>query len=83
MILKTLVQAVAGNQRAASKLKFQIPIELIKINLIWVYEELKASKNSLTDDFILKHLHEWEKIIEVKDLNGVFLMIGFYLYELI
>lgn len=83
MILKTLVQAIAGNERAANKLKFQIPIELIKINLIWVYEEYKACKHTFSDDFILKHLHEWDKIIDVKDLNGVFLMIGFYLYELI
>lgn len=38
------MQALAGNERSISKLKFQIPIELIKINLIWVYEEYKADK---------------------------------------
>lgn len=77
------MQSVAGNQRAMNKLKFQIPVELLKINLIWIYEDFKKSKLKYSQDLVLKHLHEWNEIVDVKDLNGTFLMTGFYLYSLI
>lgn len=83
MFLRTTVQSLAGNQRSISKLKFQIPIELIKINLIWVYEEYKADKLEYNEKLVLKPIEDWELVIDSKDLNGTFLMIGFYLYYLI
>lgn len=83
MLLRTLVECVAGNERAMSKIKFQVPIELLKINLIWVYEEYKLYKVEYTDETILRVMHDWNTVIHIPDLNGSFLMIGFYLYYLI
>lgn len=41
MLLKLVLQMVLANQRGLSKVKILIPLELLKINLIWIYEDFK------------------------------------------
>lgn len=38
VLLRAIIETIMGNSRSVTKLKFQIPIELIKINLIWAHD---------------------------------------------
>ncbi len=40
-LFKIIIQAALANPRGMSKLRILIPIELLKINLIWIYEDYK------------------------------------------
>ena len=53
-LLRTLTECVTGNERAFSKIKIQIPIEFLKINLIWIYEDFINSKQEFKESIILR-----------------------------
>lgn len=40
-ILKLLHQCTLANDRVLGKVKIIIPVELLKINLIWIYSDFK------------------------------------------
>lgn len=43
-LLKLILQTTIANERGLSKIRILIPIELLKINLIWIYEDYKNQK---------------------------------------
>ena len=53
-LLRTLTECVIGNERAFSKIKIQIPIEFLKINLIWIYEDFINSKHQFSESIIIR-----------------------------
>ncbi len=40
-LLKLTLQTIMANERGLSKMRIMLPIELLKINLIWIYEDFK------------------------------------------
>ena len=66
-----------------NKIKFKIPIEILKINLIWVYEDFKEYGEDFSEENILRKLEKWEDASENQKINGLFLKAGFYLYYLL
>ncbi len=41
-----------------------ISVEIIKLNLIWVYEAYKKGKYEYKEELILKEREDWELLIE-------------------
>lgn len=49
MLLKTLLECLIGNPANEAKVKMELPIEIVKLNLIWVYESYKSSGSIYTE----------------------------------
>lgn len=83
-LLKLILQTTIANERGLSKIRILIPIELLKINLIWIYEDYKNQQIVYSEANILRTKEEWPDIIKrQQDIHGIFLMIGFYYFQLI
>jgi hypothetical protein len=75
-----LHQCTLANDRVLSKLKIMISVELLKINLIWTYNDFLDEKLEYSQENILRVKEDWREIVRRDDLAGTFLMIGFYFY---
>ena len=49
VLLKTLLECLIGNPANEAKVKMELPIEIVKLNLIWVYESYKSSGSIYTE----------------------------------
>jgi hypothetical protein len=79
-MLRLLHQCTLANDRVLSKLKIMISVELLKINLIWTYNDFLDEKLEYSQENILRVKEDWREIVRRDDLAGTFLMIGFYFY---
>ena len=54
VLLKTLLECLIGNPANEAKVKMELPIEIVKLNLIWVYENYKDSGSIYTEEIVLR-----------------------------
>lgn len=83
LLLRTLTECTAGNKEVFLKIRLQIPLELLKINLIWLYEDYLAEGHQYTEELVLRPRESWEKVVCQSNLSVLFLRLGFYYFSLI
>ncbi len=79
-MLRLLHQCSLANDRVLSKLKILIPVELLKINLIWTYNDFLEEKLDYSEETVLRVKEDWKDIVRQENIEGTFLMIGFYFF---
>jgi len=58
-ILKLLLQCTLANERSTSKVRITVPNEVLKINLIWLYEDFVNGKQKFKEELILRPKDDW------------------------
>jgi hypothetical protein len=62
--VKTLLECLIGNSATETKVKIELPLEIIKLNLIWVYELYRKYGSRYLEKSILHERDEWPALVE-------------------
>jgi hypothetical protein len=55
---------LVGNAATVTKVKLELPVEIVKLNLIWVYGLYKQYGANYKENFILHERDDWQTIVE-------------------
>lgn len=63
ILLRLLLQCTLANDRSTNKVRILVPNELLKINLIWLYEDYVEAGQKFKEEQILRPREDWLEAI--------------------